>query len=206
MPSNRDVAGRARQGFTVFFTGLAAAGKSTAAEVLRTRLVERTARPVALLDGDVLRRTLWPDLGFSKEDRDLNIRRMGHMASEITKQGGIVICATIAPYAHVRDEVRASIEPLGGFVLVYIATPLAVCERRDPKGLYARARLGLLEKFTGISDPYEPPERADVVVDTTDLTPEMVARRILDYLEGQGYLEPSEPAGDKPPPYGAPGP
>src|SRR6185436_12197142 len=126
MPANRTLAG-----LTVFFTGLAAAGKSTVAEALRTRLVERTGRPVALFDGDVLRRTLWPELGFSKEDRDLNIRRMGHMAMEITRQGGIVVCATIAPYARVRDEVRAAIEPFGGFVLVHVATPLAVCERRD---------------------------------------------------------------------------
>jgi sulfate adenylyltransferase len=201
MPSNQAMAARPFPGFTVFFTGLAAAGKSTAAEALRTRLVERTSRPVTLLDGDVLRKTLWPDLGFSKADRDLNIRRIGRMAAEITEQGGIAICATIAPYARMRDEVRASVAPFGGFVLVYVATPLAVCERRDPKGLYAQARLGLLEKFTGVSDPYEPPEQAEVVIDTTALTPEAAAGRIVEYLEAQGYLE----AGDKPPPYGTRG-
>jgi sulfate adenylyltransferase len=175
-------------GFTVFFTGLAAAGKSTTAEALRARLVERTGRAVTLLDGDVVRKTHWPDLGFSKADRDLNIRRIGRMASEITAQGGIAICATIAPYARMRDEVRATIAPFGGFVLVYVATPLVVCERRDPKGLYARARLGLLDQFTGLSDPYEPPLHAEVVIDTTDLTPEAAAARIVEYLEGEGYL------------------
>jgi len=189
MSFNHRMVSRALPGFTVFFTGLAAAGKSTAAESLRARLVERTARPVTLLDGDVVRKTLWPDRGFSRADRDLNIRRVGRMASEITEQGGIAICATIAPYARARDEIRAAIAPFGGFVLVYIATPLAVCERRDPKGLYARARLGLLEQFTGLSDPYEPPEHPEVVIDTTDLTPEAAADRIMDYLDRAGYLE-----------------
>jgi sulfate adenylyltransferase len=153
----------------------------------------RTARPLTLLDGDVVRKTLWPELGFSKEDRDTNIRRLGELAAEITKGGGIAICASIAPYARVRAEVRALIAPLGGFVLVHMATPLDICERRDPKGLYARARAGLLREFTGISDPYEVPDDAEVVLDASHGTPEDAARRIVEYLERERYLESTRP-------------
>jgi sulfate adenylyltransferase len=153
----------------------------------------RTARPLTLLDGDVVRKTLWPELGFSKEDRDTNIRRLGELAAEITKGGGIAICASIAPYARVRTEVRALIAPLGGFVLVHMATPLDICERRDPKGLYARARAGLLREFTGISDPYEVPDDAEVVLDASHGTPEDAARRIVEYLERERYLESTRP-------------
>jgi sulfate adenylyltransferase len=184
--TNRD---RSRGGFTAFFTGLSGAGKSTTAEALRTELARRTARPVTLLDGDVVRKALWPDLGFSKEDRDTNIRRLGRLAAEITGSGGIAICASIAPYASLRGEVRAMIAPLGGFVLVHMATPIEVCEQRDPKGLYARARAGLLQGFTGVSDPYEPPHDAEVVLDATSVTPEAAARRIIEDLEARGYLE-----------------
>lgn len=173
----------------MFFTGLAAAGKSTTAEALQNQLLERTARPITLLDGDVIRKTLWPDLGFSKEHRDINVRRLGLMASEITENGGIAICALIAPYAQVRGEVRAMIAPLGGFVLIYAATPIHICEQRDHKGLYARARAGLLPEFTGISDPYEPPDDAEVILDTTYLTPAHAAQRIIQYLEKEAYLE-----------------
>jgi sulfate adenylyltransferase len=180
---------RSHQGFTAFFTGLSAAGKSTTAEALRIQLLERTARPITLLDGDIVRKTLWPDLGFSREHRDINVRRLGLMASEITKNGGIAICAAIAPYAHVRGEVRAMIAPLGGFVLIYAATPIHICEQRDHKGLYARARAGLLQEFTGINDPYEPPDDAEVVLDTTHLTPEHAADRIIRYLEAEAYIE-----------------
>ena len=182
-------AGRSRQGFTTFFTGLSAAGKSTTAEALRTQLGERTARPITLLDGDVVRKTLWPDLGFSKQDRDSNIRRLGRLAAQITAGGGIAICASIAPYHSLRQEVRAMIAPLGGFVLVHMATPLAVCERRDPKGLYARARSGLLPEFTGISDPYEPPGDAEIILDASHGTPEEAARRIIAYLTAERYLD-----------------
>ncbi|MGH7341322.1 MAG: adenylyl-sulfate kinase [Candidatus Rokuibacteriota bacterium] len=176
------------EGFAVFFTGLSAAGKSTTAEAVLPLLQARTSRSVTLLDGDVVRRTLWPQLGFSKADRDTNVRGLGRLAADVVKGGDIAICASIAPYRGVRDEVRAMIEPLGGFVLVHMATPLDVCERRDPKGLYARARAGLVAEFTGISDPYEPPEDAEVVVDASHGTPETSARRIVDYLTAHAYI------------------
>jgi sulfate adenylyltransferase len=179
---------RSRQGLTVLFTGLSGAGKSTLARVLQARLLEIGGRAVSLLDGDVVRRHLSSELGFSKDHRDLNVRRIGFVAAEITRSGGIALCAPIAPYDAVRKEIRGMIAPLGGFALVYVATPLAECERRDRKGLYARARAGLLLQFTGISDPYEPPDDAEVVVDTTDLTPEQAATEVLSYLEHEGYL------------------
>jgi len=179
---------RHRQGFTVFFTGLSGAGKSTIANVLLVKFLEMGGRPVTLLDGDIVRKHLSSELGFSREHRDINIRRIGFVAAEITKNGGIAICAPIAPYDAVRREVRRMIEPLGGFVLVHVATPLAVCEQRDRKGLYARARAGLIKEFPGISDPYEPPADADVVIDTTDLSPEEAAQEVLLYLERQGYV------------------
>jgi len=184
---------RARQGFTIFFTGLSAAGKSTIAEVLRARLLERGDRPVTLLDGDEVRKNLSPQLGFSKEHRDLNIRRIGSIASEITKNEGIAICALIAPYDSTRKEVRALIEGAGGgFLLVYIATPLSVCEQRDRKGLYARARAGAIPQFTGISDPYEAPSDAELVIDATNVTPEEAAQLITHHLEREGYLAASQ--------------
>jgi sulfate adenylyltransferase len=179
---------RHRQGFTVFFTGLSGSGKSTIANVLRVKFLEMGGRPVTLLDGDIVRKHLSSELGFSKEHRDINIRRIGFVASEITKNGGIAICAPIAPYDSVRKEVRAMIEPRGGFILVYVATPLEVCEARDRKGLYAKARAGIIKEFTGISDPYEPPDDADVVIDTTETTPEEAAQRIILHLERQGYV------------------
>ena len=180
---------RLLQGITVFFTGLSGAGKSTTANVLLTKFLERDKRPVTLLDGDAVRKHLSPDLGFSIEDRDLHIRRIGSLASEITQNGGIVICAVIAPFDRTRKEARALIEKTGGgFLLVHIATPLPICEKRDPKGLYARARAGALCQFTGISDPYEVPSDADLVIDTSDITPEHAARLITDRLEREGYL------------------
>jgi sulfate adenylyltransferase len=185
---------RTRQGLTVFFTGLSGAGKSTIANVLLVKLLERGGRPVTLLDGDLVRKHLSSELGFSKEHRDVNIRRIGFVASEVTKSGGIAICAPIAPYASIRSEVRAMIEPVGGFVLVYAATPLEVCEERDRKGLYAKARAGLIQQFTGISDPYEPPEDADVVIRTEETSPEEAAERILRHLEEEGYLASEEEA------------
>ncbi len=186
---------RYRQGFTVFFTGLSGAGKSTVANVLLTKLLEMGGRPVTILDGDIVRRHLSSELGFSKAHRDINIRRIGFVASEITKNGGIAICAPIAPYDSVRKEVRAMIEALGGFVLVHVATPLPVCEQRDRKGLYAKARAGLIKEFTGVSDPYEPPADADVVLDTTDTTPEEAAQEILLHLERLGYVGSGTDAG-----------
>jgi len=181
---------RSRQGFTVFFTGLSGSGKSTVANVLLVKLLEMGGRPVTLLDGDLVRKHLSSELGFSKEHRDLNIQRIGYVASEITKNGGIAICAPIAPYDEVRKRVRSMIQPLGGFTLVHVSTPLEVCEQRDRKGLYAKARQGIIKEFTGISDPYEVPEDADLSLDTTDITPENAAHRVILHLEREGYIEP----------------
>src|SRR5436305_4076229 len=144
---------RHKQGLTVFFTGLSGAGKSTIASVLVTKFLEVGGRPVTLLDGDLVRKHLSSELGFSKEHRDINIRRIGYVASEITKNGGIAICAPIAPYDATRKAVREMIEPEGGFILVHLSTSVDVCEQRDRKGLYAKARAGIIKEFTGISDP-----------------------------------------------------
>jgi sulfate adenylyltransferase len=179
---------RHRQGFTVFFTGLSGAGKSTIANVLMVKLLEMGGRPVTLLDGDIVRKHLSSELGFSKEHRDINIRRIGFVASEITKNGGIAICAPIAPYAAVRTEVRRLVEPGGGFLLVHLSTPLHVCEARDRKGLYAKARAGQLQHFTGISDPYEPPTDAEVTIDTSETTPEAASQQIVLHLERAGFV------------------
>jgi sulfate adenylyltransferase len=179
---------RGRQGFTVFFTGLSGSGKSTIANVLLVKLLEMGGRPVTLLDGDLVRKHLSSELGFSKEHRDINIRRIGFVASEITKNGGIAICAPIAPYDSVRKEVRRMVEPGGGFVLVHVATPLEVCEQRDRKGLYAKARAGIVKEFTGISDPYEAPADSEIVLDTTQLEPEEAAHQIILHLEKEGYI------------------
>ena len=176
------------QGFTVFFTGLSGSGKSTIANVLLVKFLEMGGRPVTLLDGDLVRKHLSKELGFSKEHRDINIRRIGYVASEVTKNGGIAICAPIAPYDAVRKNVRSMVQPLGGFVLVHVDTPLEVCEARDRKGLYAKARAGIIKEFTGISDPYEEPADADLVVDTTKLTAEEAAQQIVLHLEKEGYV------------------
>lgn len=179
---------RWKQGLTIFFTGLSASGKSTLARTLQIKLLERGGRNVTLLDGDLIRKHLSSELGFSKEHRDLNIRRIGWVASEITKNGGIALCAPIAPYDSVRKHVRAMIETYGGFVLVHVATPLDVCEQRDRKGLYAKARAGIVPQFTGISAPYEVPTDAEVVMDTSGEGPEESAVRVLAYLKREGYL------------------
>ena len=179
---------RDKQGFTVFFTGLSGSGKSTIANVLRVKLLEMGGRPVTLLDGDIVRKNLSSELGFSREHRDLNIRRIGFVASEITKNGGIALCAPIAPFDQVRKEVRSMVEPCGGFILVYLSTPLETCESRDRKGLYAKARAGIVKQFTGISDPYEVPSDADVMADTQDMSPEEVAQEIFLHLEREGFI------------------
>ena len=184
----RSRAPRRRQGFTVVLTGLSGSGKSTVANALLARILELGDRQATLLDGDLVRKHLSSELGFSKEHRDLNVRRIGWVASEITKNGGIAICAPIAPYRSVRGEVRSMIEELGGFVLVHVATPLEVCEARDRKGLYAKARAGLIDHFTGISDPYEEPDDADVTVDTTSTSAADAADEILRRLVAEGYL------------------
>lgn len=179
---------RAKQGFTVFFTGLSGAGKSTVANALLVKLLQMGGRPVTLLDGDIVRKNLSSELGFSKEHRDLNILRIGFVASEITKNGGVAICAPIAPYDGTRQQVRRMIEPVGGFVLVHVATPLEVCEERDRKGLYAKARAGIIKEFTGISDPYEEPADAEVTIDTTNTSPDEAANQVILYLERLGYI------------------
>ncbi len=179
---------RRTQGLTVFFSGLSGSGKSTIANALRVKLLERGGRAVSLLDGDVVRKNLSSELGFSKEHRDLNIHRIGFVASEITRAGGIAICAPIAPYDVVRRQVRDMVEPWGGFILVHVSTPLEVCEARDRKGMYAKARAGIIKEFTGVSDPYEVPLDADVTIDTSDVTPDEAVREVLLHLEREGYL------------------
>jgi sulfate adenylyltransferase len=180
---------RHKQGFTVFFTGLSGSGKSTVANALMVKLMEMGGRPVSLLDGDVVRKHLSSELGFSKEHRDLNIQRIGYVASEITKNGGIAICAPIAPYTRTRRIVRDMIEPHGGFIEIHVATPIEVCEQRDRKGLYAKARAGVLKGFTGIDDPYEVPENAEMMLDTAELTPDLAAHRIIVKLESLGFIK-----------------
>ena len=178
-----------KQGFTLFFTGLSGSGKSTIANAVMTKLMETGGRRVTLLDGDIVRKHLSSELGFSKEDRNLNIQRIGFVASEITKNGGIAICAPIAPYASSRRQVREMIEPLGGFLEIHVSTPLDVCEGRDRKGLYARARAGIIKEFTGVSDPYEAPENPEMRIDTSSCTIDQAAQQVLLKLENLGYLK-----------------
>lgn len=179
---------RSQQGITVFFTGLSGAGKSTLARALSARLMEIGGRTVTLLDGDIVRRNLSSELGFNKIDRDINVRRIGFVASEITKHRGIVICAPIAPYRQTRRDVRAMVEAVGGFVEIHVATPIETCESRDRKGLYAKARAGIIPEFTGVSDPYEVPEYPEVAIDTTCMGIEEAIQQILQKLELEGYI------------------
>jgi sulfate adenylyltransferase len=179
---------RRLQGLTIFFTGLSGSGKSTIANILLAKLMEIGTRPVTLLDGDIVRKNLSSELGFSKKDRDLNILRIGFVASEITKNRGIAICAPIAPYTAVRRMVRETISQYGGFIEVYVSTPIEECEARDRKGLYAKARAGLVKGFTGIDDPYEVPEKPEMVIETMKLTPEEAAQSILLHMRNEGYM------------------
>jgi sulfate adenylyltransferase len=179
---------RHKQGVTIFFSGLSGSGKSTIANALITKFLETGGRPVTLLDGDLVRKNLSSELGFSKEHRDINIRRIGYVASEITKNGGIAVCAPIAPYEATRKAVRQMIEPFGGFILVHVATSIEICEQRDRKGLYAKARAGIVKEFTGISDPYETPTNAEVTIDTGKLSPEEAAQTIILHLEREGFI------------------
>jgi sulfate adenylyltransferase len=179
---------RIKRGFTIFFTGLSGSGKTTLSQALELKLMELTGRPVTLLDGDVVRTLLSSGLSFSKADRDLNIRRIGFVAAEITRQGGIAICAPIAPYRATRQAVRDMIEPLGGFFEVHVSTPLEICEARDPKGLYAKARAGLIKEFTGVSDPYETPHAPEVSINTGNIHVAEAVERIVDVLRAEGYL------------------
>lgn len=180
---------RARQGITLFFTGLSGSGKSTLAKIIYAKFIESGGRPVSLLDGDIVRQHLSSELGFSKHHRDLNVRRIGFVASEITKNGGVAICAPIAPYAATRRAVREMIEQHGAFIEIHVATPLDVCESRDRKGLYAKARKGIIPEFTGVSDPYEVPEHPELRIDTSELSPTRAAQEIFLYLLREGYLD-----------------
>ena len=180
---------RAKQGFTVFFTGLSGSGKSTIANALMVKLMEMGGRPVTLLDGDVVRKHLSSELGFSKEHRDINIKRIGYVASEITKNGGIAICAPIAPYTATRRAVREMIEAYGAFVEVHVATSLEECESRDRKGLYKLAREGKIKEFTGISDPYEVPTSPELAVDTTGVDVDHCAHQVILKLESMGLIK-----------------
>jgi sulfate adenylyltransferase len=153
-----------------------------------TKLMEAGGRRVTLLDGDVVRKHLSSELGFSREHRNLNINRIGFVAAEITKNGGVAICAPIAPYAVSRREVREMIEPVGGFIEIHVSTPLEVCEARDRKGLYAKARAGIIKEFTGVSDPYEVPEHPEMVIDTSLITIDQAAQQVLLKLESLGYV------------------
>ena len=180
---------RAKQGFTVFFTGFSGSGKSTVANALMVKLMEMGGRPVTLLDGDVVRKNLSSELGFSKEHRDLNIRRIGYVASEITKNGGIAICAPIAPYATTRRAVREDIEAYGAFVEVHVATSIEECERRDRKGLYKLAREGKIKEFTGISDPYDVPENPELRLETENVEVDNCAHQVVLKLESMGLIK-----------------
>ena len=177
---------RHRQGVCVWFTGLSAAGKSATAEILVTLLLEH-GRQVTLLDGDVVRTHLSKGLGFSKEDRDTNIRRIGFVAAEIARHGGVAVCSAISPYRATRNDARGMVGA-DRFIEVFVDTPLEVCEQRDPKGLYAKARRGELKEFTGIDDPYEAPKHAEITLDTVRRSAEENARLILEYLIERGFV------------------
>ena len=184
----RSLPPRSKQGFTVFFTGLSGSGKSTIANALMTKLMETGDRPVTLLDGDLVRKNLSSELGFSKEHRDINIRRIGYVASEITKNGGIAICAPIAPYAATRRAVREMIEGTGAFIEIHVATSIEECERRDRKGLYKLARAGKIKEFTGISDPYEEPKKPELRIETEETEVDYCAQQVLLKLENMGLI------------------
>jgi sulfate adenylyltransferase len=184
---------RARRGFVLFLTGLSGSGKSTIARDLRDALAERSDRGVTLLDGDLVRRLLSAGLTFSRADRDLNILRIGYVAAEIARHGGIAICAPIAPYAATRARVREMVSETGDFLLIYVATPVEVCEARDRKGLYAKARAGVIDHFTGVSDPYEEPADADLVIDTSSMSRPEATAAVLGLLKSGGWLSDTEP-------------
>ncbi|MBV9381836.1 MAG: adenylyl-sulfate kinase, partial [Streptosporangiaceae bacterium] len=184
---------RRERGVVLFFTGLSGSGKSTVARDLRDALAERGDRSVSLLDGDLVRRLLSAGLTFSRADRDLNIARIGYVATEVARHGGVAICAPIAPYAEARARVREMVTAAGDFLLVHVATPLDACEARDRKGLYAKARAGLISGFTGISDPYEEPDDADLVIDTSVMSRQEAVTAVLALLTRGGWITP-EPA------------
>ena len=178
----------AERGFTIFFTGLSGSGKSTLANGLLIKLLENGSRPVTLLDGDIVRTHLSSELGFSKEHRSLNVRRIGFVASEITKNNGIAICAPIAPYKKDRRFNRKLISKLGGYIEIYVSTSIDKCEERDVKGLYKLAREGVIKEFTGISDPYEAPENAEIIIDSSGIAPEKLVDQIYHKIKKIGYI------------------
>lgn len=175
-------------GFVVFLTGLSGSGKSTIADRLEQRLLNLGVPAVTMLDGDVVRTHLSSELGFSAEHRALNVRRIAFVAGEVARHGGVAVCSPIAPYAASRREARALVAPHGRFVLTWIDTPLEVCEARDPKGLYGRARAGQIPHFTGISHPYEPPDDAEIVIRTAGISPDDAVDQIVDYLKRERLL------------------
>lgn len=181
---------RPEQGFTLFFTGLPSSGKSTIANALSAKLMEIQDRPITLLDGDVLRAHLSSELGFSKEHRSINVRRVGYVASEITKNGGAVLCALIAPYAVDRQYNRSMISSNGNYIEIYVSTPQSECESRDPKGMYAKAREGKITGFTGIDDPYEVPKNPELVIDASQMSVSEAVDLIISYLISERYLKP----------------
>jgi sulfate adenylyltransferase len=199
---------RAQRGLVVFFTGLSGSGKSTIARGLAEALTERGDRTVSLLDGDQVRHLLSAGLTFSRADRDLNIARIGYVAAEVARHGGIAICAPIAPYAQARAVARDMVTQVGDFLLVYVATPVEVCAARDRKGLYAKARAGLIQGFTGVSDPYEEPRDADLVLDTSVMTRGEAVSAVMKLLTSGGWLaeDPADPAARPPLPPPRPGP
>ena len=172
----------------MFFTGFSGSGKSTIANALMVKLMEMGGRPVTLLDGDLVRKHLSSELGFSKEHRDINIKRIGYVASEITKNGGIAICAPIAPYAATRQAVRQMVEAYGAFVEAHVATTIEECEKRDRKGLYKLAREGKIKEFTGISDPYDVPENPEIRLETEGNDVDYCAQQVLLKLESMGLI------------------
>ena len=174
--------GNLYRGFTIFFTGFSGSGKSTTGNLLVKTLEDRLSQPVTMLDGDEIRQHLSAELGFSQRDRNMNVRRIGYVASLITKHGGIAICAPIAPYRETRREVREMVEKYGGFIEVHMATPLEECERRDVKGLYAKARRGEIPNFTGIDSPYEEPQSPEIILNAGHDTLEACADKVVEYL------------------------
>jgi sulfate adenylyltransferase len=185
---------RSERGLVVFLTGLSGSGKSTIARGLRDALSERGDRSVSLLDGDLVRELLSAGLTFSRADRDLNIARIGFVATEVARHGGIAICAPIAPYAEARARVRGMVREVGDFLLVHVATPVQVCEARDRKGLYAKARAGVIDNFTGVSDPYEEPTDAELTIDTSAMSRQQSVDAVLRLLITGGWLPSDEPA------------
>ena len=178
------------RGLTIFFTGLSGSGKSTLANALLVKFLEEGSRPVTLLDGDIVRTNLSSELGFSKAHRSLNVQRIGYVASEITKNGGVAICAPIAPYKLDRKVNRHLISKFGGYIEIYVNTSLEKCEERDVKGLYAKARKGLIPEFTGISDPYEEPQNAEIVINSSGSSPKILVERIYSAIIKTGYVKP----------------